>query len=96
MTKRDEYVEKLKKQIDQWNADVTRWEGKAQQIKSDMRAEYDQQLQALRQGRDDAQEKMRQVQSATEDAWMDLKQGADEALSKLKAAFDKARARFQK
>lgn len=96
MNTRDEYVEKLKQQIDQWNAEVSRWEGKARQLKSEMRAEYDQQLQALRHQRDEALEKMSQVQSATGDAWMDLKRGTDEALSKLREAFDKARTRFQK
>jgi len=29
MSKRDEYVEKLKGQLDQWNAEVAKWEAKA-------------------------------------------------------------------
>ena len=29
MIKRDEYVEKLKNQLDQWNAEVAKWESKA-------------------------------------------------------------------
>jgi len=29
MSKRDEYVEKLKVQLDQWNTEVAKWEAKA-------------------------------------------------------------------
>lgn len=96
MNKRDEYVEKLKKQLDQWNAEVAKWEGKAREAQSGMRAEYEKQLQAYRQQRDQALEHMRRVQSATGDAWMDLMRGTDDAWAKMREAFNKARSHFQK
>jgi hypothetical protein len=96
MSKRDEYVAKLKDQLDQWNAEVGRWEEKARQAQTGMRAEYDKHLQTLRQHRDQAMEKMRGVQSASGDAWTELKNGTDEAWTKMREAFDKARSHFQK
>ncbi len=96
MEKRDEYVARLKQQLDQWNADITKWEGKARDAQSGMRTEYEKQLQAFRQQRDQALEQMRRVQSATGDAWMDLMRGTDDAWAKMHEAFDKARSHFQK
>ena len=96
MNKRDEYVENLKKQLDQWNAEVTKWEGKARQAEAGMRAEYEKQLQAYRHQRDQALEQMRRIQSASGEAWVDLMRGADDAWAKMREAFEKARSNFQK
>lgn len=96
MNKRDEYVEKLKKQLDQWNSEVAKWESKAKQAQSGVRAEYEKQLQAYRQHRDQALEHMHRVQSASGEAWVDLMRGADDAWAKMREAFEKARSHFQK
>ncbi len=96
MNKRDEYVEKLKKQLDQWNAEVAKWEDKTRQAQAGMRAEYEKQLQAYRRQRDQALEHMRQIQSASGEAWVDLMRGADDAWAKMRDAFEKARSHFQK
>jgi len=37
MSKRDEYVEKLKAQLDQWNTEVAKWEAKAQKAQAGAR-----------------------------------------------------------
>ena len=96
MNKRDAYLEKLKKQLDHWNAEVTKWEGKAQQAQAGVRSEYDKQLQAYRNHRDQALEHMRRIQAASGDAWLDLIRGADDAWAKMREAFEKARSHFQK
>ena len=75
MTKRDEYVEKLKSQLDQWNAQVIQWEAKAREAQVHVRADYEKQLDAFRHQRDEALQQMRRVQSATGDAWVDLVRG---------------------
>jgi hypothetical protein len=41
---RDEYVAKLKSQIDNWNAEAAKWEAKAKDAQADMQAEYERQL----------------------------------------------------
>jgi len=96
MSKRDEYVAKLKAQLDEWNAEVSKWEAKAKGAQANARIEYDKQLDAFRHQRDQAMERMRQVQAATGDAWQDLAHGADEAWGKAREAFAKARSHFQK
>jgi hypothetical protein len=96
MNKRDEYIQKLKMQLDEWNAEVVKWEERTRAAESGLRAGYEKQLEAFRQQRDQALEKMKQVQSSAGDAWMDLARGADDAWDRMREAFEKARSHFQK
>jgi lipid II:glycine glycyltransferase (peptidoglycan interpeptide bridge formation enzyme) len=96
MSKRDDYVEKMKAQLDEWNAQVAKWEGKTREAQAGARAEYEKQLDAFRRQRDQALEQMRRVQGAAGDAWIDLAHGADDAWGKMREAFEKARSHFQK
>ena len=96
MKSREEYVSQLKSQLDQWNAEVSRWEGKAQEAQTALRDDCDRRLGALRVQRDQALQHMRRVQSASGDAWRDLVLTTDDAWAKLREAFDKARSHWQK
>jgi multidrug resistance efflux pump len=96
MSKRDEYVDKLKAQLDQWNTEVAKWEAKAQQAQAGARVEYEKQLKELRRQRDQALEQMKRVQAATGDAWVELVRGADEAWAKMREALEKSRSHFNK
>jgi len=96
MMKRDEYVEKLKAQLDLWNAEAAKWEAKTKTAQAEMHAEYARQFEAFKQRRDEALEKMRQVQGASGEAWVELVRGADEAWAKMRESFEKARDAFFK
>jgi lipid II:glycine glycyltransferase (peptidoglycan interpeptide bridge formation enzyme) len=96
MINRDDYVQKLKAQIDRWNSEAATWEGQAKKVQADAQAEYTRQLEQLRKHRDEAIAEMRRVQGASADAWSELARGADAALKSMQEAFDKARAGFDK
>ena len=96
MMTRDEYVQKLKTQLDQWNSEITKWEEKTKSAQTKMKGDYDNQLKALRSRRDEAMTQLRQVQAASGEAWMDMMRGADEAWARLRDAFSKARSHFEK
>jgi hypothetical protein len=96
MINRNEYVENLKTHLDQWNSDITKWEAKAKLAKTDMRIDYEMQLESMRKQRDAAMEKLDAIQKTAGDAWQDLAQGADEAWLKMREAFEKASSHFQK
>ena len=93
---RDEYVGKLKSQIDQWNAEGAKWEAKAKHAQAGMQIEYERQLAQFRIRRDAAMNEVRRLQNASADAWKDMMQGADAAFKSMQAAFEKARSEFQK
>jgi hypothetical protein len=94
MTTRDEYVAKLKAQLDQWNAQIAVWEAKAQQVQSEAKSEYQTQLARLRSQQEQALGALKRVQGASLEAWQDLARGADSAWRAMQDAFDKARSHF--
>lgn len=96
MINREEYVQKLKSQLDEWNAEAGKWEAKAKEAQSHMKAEYEKQLATLNARRDEALEQMRRLQAASTDAWQDVMRGADEAWKNMHEAFNKARSHFEK
>jgi len=96
MSNRDAYVAKLKAQLDEWNAEVSKWGAKAKGAQADVRIEYEKQLEGFRQQRDQAMEQMHQVQAAAGDAWLDLMRGGDDVWAKAHEAFAKARSHFHK
>jgi hypothetical protein len=85
MISRDDYVSKLKAQIDQWNAQAAKWEAAGAKNVEQFRAR-----------RDEALAQLRRVQSASANAWRDMMRGADSALKDVQEAFDKARRQFDK
>jgi hypothetical protein len=96
MINRDDYVQKLKMQIDRWNGEAAKLEAKAKQAQAGMQAEYAAQLEQFRKRRDEAVSEMRRVQAASMDAWSELMRGADAAAKSMQDAFEKARASFDK
>ncbi|MGA8049552.1 MAG: hypothetical protein WCA09_05185 [Burkholderiales bacterium] len=96
MMNRDEYVRKLKDQLDQWNAEVAKWEDKTKSAQASMRGEYEKQLSTFRSRRDEAMYQLHQVQVASSSAWMDMMQGADAAWKAMGEAFVRARSHFEK
>jgi hypothetical protein len=96
MSQRDETVNKMKAQLDQWNAEIDRWEAKAREAQAGARAEYDRQLQGLRQHRDQAMYQLTLLQGAAASASAELMRGADEAWARMRDALEKAGEHFQK
>ena len=96
MNKQEQYIEKLKTQLDKWNAEVAKWEVKTRSAQADMRIEYEKQLETFRSRRDKGLEQMRKVQAATGDAWIDLVRGADDAWANMREAYEKAQSHFRK
>jgi chromosome segregation ATPase len=95
MTTRNEYIEQLKNNLDQWNSDLAKLEAKARVAKTDMHIEYEMQLEALRKHREEAAAKLKELQTSGEGAWKELAAGADIAWATMREAFDKAAAHFK-
>lgn len=93
---RDQYVEKLKADLDRWNAQAGEWEAKARVAQTEMRAVYEQQLGALRHQREQAAQSLAEMQTASAAAWQDMARGADQAWQQLREAFERARAEFER
>lgn len=89
---RDEYVQKLKAQIDQWNAQLKKWESASEEVKN----KYLQQLDEAQVRRDDAIAELKRIQGASAEAWTQMMKGADNAFKEMRESFERARQAFEK
>lgn len=94
MTDRDEYLEKLKARLDEWNADIDKLESKTREAQASAKAQYEKQLVAMREMRDDAQKKFSEMQKASDEAWDVMLKGTEKAWQTWASAFEKARSKF--
>jgi len=62
MSNREEYVEKMKAQLDQWNAEIAKWEVRAAEAQATARADLDKRLEMLREHREQAMYQMNLLQ----------------------------------
>ena len=95
MSKRDIYVEKLKAQLDIWNAQIDKFEAQAKQASASAKAGYEEQIKLLHQQRDLAKAKFAEIQVASDEAWEDLRQGADTVWTAFRESLEKAMSRFK-
>lgn len=95
MSDKDKYVEKAKAKMAQWNAEIEKLQAKADEAGADAKIEYKRQIEELREQRDEAQAKLREIAGASDDAWTDMKSGLDKAWDSMSDAFDRAMARFK-
>ena len=89
---RDEYVRKLKEQIDQWNAQMAKWDAMSQEVKN----KYLQQLDEVQVRRDEALQELKRVQGASADAWSQMMSNTDAAFKEMREAFERASKAFGK
>jgi len=94
MSKRDEYAQKLKSQIDEWNVELDKFEARMNGVSEEIRQRYQDELADLRRRRDEMVQQLTRVQQATDDAWDDVWRGAEDAWEVMKSAFTRARSRF--
>ena len=89
---RDEYVRKLKEQIDQWSVQMAKWEVMSEEVKN----KYLQQLDEVQVRREEAMQELKRVQGASADAWTQMMSGADAAFKEMREAFERAAKAFGK
>ncbi|MGD9386406.1 MAG: hypothetical protein PVF28_07615 [Thioalkalispiraceae bacterium] len=94
MSKRDEYVAKLKTKLDDWNEDIDKLEAKADNVKGDMKEKYAEEIDAVKKQREVVKEKANELINSSEEAWDELKTGIESAWQKLTEAIDRAHSKF--
>lgn len=91
MQERDEYVKKLKTQIDNWNADLELLEAKVVVAKADGKAAIHARIAELRGWRDQVLQKADEIATASNDGWQHLRTGVDETWKALTDALSSAK-----
>ena len=88
--KREEYVERMKQQIDEWNAKLARWEVEVRQGQASVKAHYQSQIEAMQKQRDEALKRLNETRDASQAAWMQVSKGAESAWKTMQSSFEKA------
>jgi uncharacterized coiled-coil DUF342 family protein len=95
MTTRELYAMKLKNKLDEWNREIDRLEDQAQDVRADLRSEYEDQLATLRAERDKIGERMTNLQNAGDVAFDEVKAGFDRAWRELDESLRRASDRIR-
>ena len=77
MLSRDEYVASMKVKLDEWNTDIDAMEARSEQVKADVKADFQSQLASLRAQRDNGVSKLQELTSASDGAWDRVKLEAE-------------------
>jgi TolA-binding protein len=72
MSKRDEYIAKMKQQLDELNAQIGELEAKTQAGQEGLKKEYEEQLAKLRAHSQSAMMKLNELKGAGEEKWDEL------------------------
>lgn len=95
MSTKDEFVRSMHSRLDRWNAEIDALSARAAAAQTDARGEYEKQLESLRARRDEAREKLAQLEAASESAWGDMKAGVELAWDVVTEAVRSATTRFK-
>src|SRR5437773_8028924 len=96
MSKKDDYFVKMDSQIKKWDAEVDKLRIKSEQMGTEARAKFAEQLRTMRGTRDAAFRKLEELHGSSESAWRHLEAGMDAAWASRKSALEKASAKFKK
>lgn len=85
MSKRDLFVENLKRKLDGWNTELDRLEAKADAVDTQSRERYRATLQEVKEQVQQLEKKYLVLKNSTADAWQDLKSGVELAWQDFEA-----------
>ncbi|MFQ3790294.1 hypothetical protein [Halomonas sp. A29] len=86
MSRRDEFIEQMKTQLDEWNAEIEALAARARKASAEAQTRYHDDLERLRRRRDETRRRLEELQYASEAAWDSLQQGLDDAWELLRKA----------
>jgi hypothetical protein len=95
MKSRDEYIRLMQAKLEEWNAEIDILSAKADEVKADVRKEYNEQIESLKGKQAAARHKIEELQHAGESAFGDVKSGIELARAAMIEALDSARSRFK-
>lgn len=94
--KRQEYINKLKAKIDEWNTEISDLAQKAGRVKEEKKAEYKKWMETLSTRRKNLEEKITNMKEAEESSWEGLKYGVESSWEALKEKYAEAKSIFKK
>lgn len=95
MVTREEFIEELKRKLDDWNKSIDELEQRVQSVEASSRDTLQEQLQDLKKKRDSARNDLHTLQSASAEAFEDMRAGMELAWQSIGDSFRSALSRFR-
>jgi uncharacterized coiled-coil DUF342 family protein len=92
---KDDYTRKMHSKLDQWGAEIDALSAKADQAEAQARVEYHKQIAALHSKKDEARNRLTELENASESAWGDMKSGVEAVWDSVGEAVNSAKSRFK-
>lgn len=91
---RDDYVARKRKQLDDWNAEVSAFEASAIRAKGDVNEKLHKQILAARKNYEDSSKKLDAVKKSADISWEGLKAETENVFAAFKDSVDQFKAHF--
>ena len=89
------YKQKMRAQLNEWNAQAHLWEAKLENAEASVKVQAAEQLHELRGKLQAASEKMKELETSSGDAWDQIKVTADRVWDELKLGVAAAQSKFK-
>jgi uncharacterized coiled-coil DUF342 family protein len=96
MSKRDEFIAKMKGRLDEWNQEIDKFEEMIAKVKADIKGVYQTQIDEMRRKRREGDRKLEQIRAAGEGTWEQLKTETEHAWIAMKDALAAFKASYRK
>ncbi len=96
MKSREEYIDKMTKQLKEWSAKIDELESRIDTVGIDMRTAYEQRIRDIQDKRDAVSRKLQELTGTSGEAWKTLASGMDHAWDDFRDAFKSAVDKFKK
>jgi hypothetical protein len=96
MSKRKTYIEKMEKQILQWDKEIDELLAAAGKTKAKLKGEYKTYIDKINSRKAAALKHLAELQESGEDSWEDLKKGFENSWKELRSSIERAKSRFNK
>ena len=73
--KKDEYVKKLKSQLDKWHTELYHLEEKAKQVGENTKIKYEDEIKEVKGYLETIKRKISEIQNSGGDSWKEMKKG---------------------
>jgi len=93
--KKDDYVAKMKSQVEKVNAEIDNLEKKSEKASSDIKAEYQDQLKKARAAQKKLQKNMDELGKASEETWENIKDEVEHAWKALTSSANYFKSQFK-
>lgn len=87
-SKRDEYIENLKRQLDEMNARLDDWEKKADEASEQLKGKYEKEVSELREKSTAAKARLEELRDAGDERWDALVEETEHVKESLSRSFN--------